>query len=402
MSYLRLFHDVIDSSLCSSCGACVAACPQDVLTISVDDPLPRLQAGADDQCGSCSICTAVCPGQVTGVAESEQRIFGRRRDQSERWGGIVRAVYTARAADSGVLAAASAGGAVTSLLVSALHRGAIDAALVIGRDPERPWVPVPRLAATAAEIIECAQATYCITPNLQMLRDAPYERIAVVGVPCQIEAVQKMRNVGEQAVPAVGKVAFTIELACASSTSRAGTEHLIENRLRLPLADVTRMRYRAGDYPGEFTVWDRDGDQHRLPFHELVTEFKNFKTFRCQACPDWWSGLADISVSDGDPNIFRTSRDGAQVPKASLLVTRTELGDEFVRRAVDAGDLVVRPGTFRPEESLGLQRKRNRYLACRRSYPGPLPTGPTDQEESADRVLGDHEVIEAMSGGAAA
>jgi coenzyme F420 hydrogenase subunit beta len=296
------------------------------------------------------------------------------------------------------LAAASAGGAVSSLLLSALRYGLIDAALVIGRDPDRPWVPVPRLAATAAEIVDCAQATYCITPNLQVLRDTRYERIALVGLACQIEAVQKMRNLGEGVVPAVSKIAVTIELACASSTSRAGTEHLIENRLRLPLTDVTRMRYRSGDYPGEFTVWDRGGDQHRLPFHELVTEFKQFKTFRCQACPDWWSGLADISVADGDPNIFRTSRNAVQEPKASLLVTRTELGDAFVRRAVDAGDLEVRPGTFRPEESLGLQRKRNRYLAYRRSHAGPIPTGPTEQEESSHRILGDHEVIETMSG----
>lgn len=148
MSYLDLRRDVLDASLCTGCGGCVAACPEDLLTISVDDPLPRL-TGSADQCGSCGVCSEVCPGRATGVAESEQRIFGRSRERDERWVGIVRNSYSAQAASPHVLAAASAGGAVTALLVSALRQRAIDAALVIGRDQDRPWVPVPRLAATA-------------------------------------------------------------------------------------------------------------------------------------------------------------------------------------------------------------------------------------------------------------
>lgn len=396
MTWQELQTTVLDASLCASCGACAAVCPPDLLTISPDVTVPSLAPGATgDECGTCRLCVDVCPGRDTGVAASEQRIFGRTRSAEERWTGIVRSTYSARAGDDRVRAAASAGGAATALLVSALERGVIEAALVIGRDTDRPWVPVPRLATTVDEIVSCAQASYCLTPNLQILRDAPYERIGVVGLACQIEAVHRMRNL-PQPPPVAGRIAFTVEIGCASNTRREGTEHLIEKRLGLPLVDVSAMRYRAGEYPGEFTVWDNAGQRRSLPFHELVVEFKKFKTFRCLACPDWWSGLADVSIADGDPNIFKTSRNGAGVEKASLVVTRTDTGQALVDAAVARGDLLVREDVFLPEESLGLQRKRHRYGSYADSHPGQVPSPPVE-EEWQEAPLGDDELIELMS-----
>jgi coenzyme F420 hydrogenase subunit beta len=329
------------------------------------------------------------------VNESERRIFGRLRSPSERWTGIMRNVYLAGANHEEVYTAASAGGAVTALLISALRAGVVDACLIIGRDTERSWVPVPRLASTVEAVIAGAQANYCITPNLQILRDAPFERIAVVGLPCQIQAVNKVRNLADPP-ELIRPVTFTVEIACASNTRREGTEHLIQNRLNLPLTDVRRMRYRDGEYPGEFTVWNSAGERQSLPFHELVTEFKKFKTFRCLSCPDWWSGLADISVADGDPNIFKTSRSGLPTEKSSLVVTRTERGDELLDLAADTGHLTLTKGEFIPEESLGLQRKRHRYAHYRDGHPGSVPAGPANEETLA-QPLSDDEVIERMS-----
>ncbi|MGW7576324.1 Coenzyme F420 hydrogenase/dehydrogenase, beta subunit C-terminal domain [Streptomyces sp. NPDC054765] len=313
----------------------------------------------------------------------------------ERWTGIVRNTYSAQASEPRVKEAASAGGAATALLVSALNRGEIDAALVVGRDAERPWVPEPKLATTVEEIVSCAQASYCITPNLQILRDTPYERIGVVGLACQIEAINRMRNLPEP-LETAERIAFTVEIGCASNTRREGTEYLIEERLGLPLVEVTGMKYRAGEYPGEFTVWDRESDRHSLPFHELVVDFKKFKTFRCLACPDWWSGLADVSIADGDPNIFRTSRDTRRTEKASLLITRTDRGQALVDEAVSNGDLRITKETFIPEESLGLQRKRHRYTSYAQQQPGRVPHPPVAGER-LERPLDDDELIESMS-----
>lgn len=399
MTFLDLKSEILDQDLCTSCGACVAACGPRLLEISVDAVIPKLSAEVTAiDCGSCNDCLAVCPGRHTEVAESETILFGRSRTEDERWTGVMGQTYLASATEAPVREAASAGGAVTSLLVSSLRSGVIDGCLVIGRDEDRPWVPAPRIVTSEAELLETAQASYCVTPNLQLLRDTKLERIAVVGLACQIQAIQKWRRSDPDGPTA--RIALTIELACSSSTLRAGTEHLIRDHLQLPLTDVTRMRYRHGDYPGAFTAWDGEGETHSLPFHKLVLAFREHKTFRCQSCPDWWSGLADISVADGDANIFRTSKataEGERAPeKLSLLVTRTASGADVVARAVDCGDLRLTPSEFVPAESLGLQRKVNRYASYARRYPGAVPDAPLPGAE-VENPKDDIDVISELS-----
>lgn len=395
MSFDILKNEIIDQDLCTSCGICVAVCPKGLLSITSDSPVPTIRDGMLDACGDCTLCIDVCPGRLTSVPESEERIHGRSRDKDERWSGISRGTYSAKAIDPATRAAASAGGAATALLITAVETGLVEAVLVIGRDPDRPWIPMPKFATTAEEIIECAQANYCITPNLQLLRDAPYARIGIVGLACQIQGINRMLNL--DCPPELAeKIVFTIELACASNTSRSGTEHLIEGRLQLKLTNVTNMRYRNGEYPGQFTVWDQDDQEHSLPFHELVTEFKPFKTFRCLACPDWWSGLADISVADGDPNIFRTSRSGNETEGLSLVMTRTEMGESLMEDARRIDRLAYQRDEFIEDESLGLQRKRHRYASYAENFPDRVPAPPVHGAE-VSAPLSDDDIISSLS-----
>ena len=56
---------------------------------------------------------------------------------------------------------------------------------------------------------------------------------------------------------------MAVEIACASSTKLAGTEYLITEKLGIPLNEVAELRYREGEYPGEFTVTTR-ADERRV------------------------------------------------------------------------------------------------------------------------------------------
>ncbi|WP_036705989.1 4Fe-4S binding protein, partial [Paenibacillus graminis] len=91
-SFITLKEEIIDLSLCASCGLCAAVCPQGLLAMNGDSvSLPvfqGLEGQAADTCGSCNLCSEVCPGYDTGVMESERRIFGRNRSELERWTGI--------------------------------------------------------------------------------------------------------------------------------------------------------------------------------------------------------------------------------------------------------------------------------------------------------------------------
>ena len=395
MPFVDLQREILDKDMCARCGACVAICPFDWLAVGEDgSPAATIEPTAM-ACGECSLCLQTCPGRDTATPQSELRIFGRTRTGGERWTGIHRQSLSFKSADPAVQTMAAAGGAGTTLLIAALRSGLVDGVIVIGRDADRPWVPTAIITGDEAEVMRCAQTSYCITPNLHLLKELAFARVAVVGVPCEIQAIHKMKNLDP--IPEMAeKVVLTLEIACASSTTLAGTEFLIEQRLGLALEDVREMRYRDGEYPGAFAVVTHRGQRRSLPFFELVDEFKRFKTDRCLTCADWWSGLADVSICDGDPNIYASSQSGTKPPRQSTVLARTEAGEAVIRLAVEMGLATVSPTKFVAADNLGLQRKRFRHASFAGSMPDRVPTPPVDYEER-EALLTDTEVIERMS-----
>ncbi|WP_144636126.1 Coenzyme F420 hydrogenase/dehydrogenase, beta subunit C-terminal domain [Priestia megaterium] len=397
MSFLSLKDEIIDEDLCTSCGMCVPACPDNLISISKQDvPLPQFSYELNkalDVCGSCNLCLEVCPGFDTGAVESDKRIFGRERKVEERWTGIYKKSYQLTTKNPEILSKVAAGGAGTILSITALEENYVDAMLVIGRDQEKPWMPKAFLTDSVEKIIECSQSSYCITPNLDLLNNTEFKKIGIVGVPCQIQAVNKVLNNkhNKDLSSLANKLAFTMEIACASNTSISGTEHLIANILNVELNKVEEMKYREGEYPGQFYVRTKDQEEHYLPFYRLVEEFKKHKTYRCLTCPDWWSGLSDISISDGDPNIFETSRDGGDIKPSSTVMVRTDLGEELIKLAFEKGYINLTDYDF--YNNLGLERKRQRYNNYRLNSEKrvPLPSGP---DENISELLSDNEVIE--------
>ncbi len=395
MPYVDLKNEILDQDMCARCGACVAVCPPNWLAIGPHStPVTTVHPEAMD-CGTCSLCLDVCPGKDTAMPRSEASIFGRSRTPAERWTGIFRQSLVLTSTDPRVLKGAAAGGAGTTLMLTSLRSGLADAVIVVGRDADRPWVPAAVITDSEDEVIRCGQTSYCLTPNLQLLRDPRYERIALIGVPCEIQAVRKMRTLVP--MPEVAeKVVLAVEIACASSTMLAGTEFLITEKLGVALEDVVEMRYRDGEYPGEFAVKTRGGERRTLPFFEVVDEFKRFKTHRCLVCGDWWSGIADVSISDGDPNIYASSQSGAKPPRQSIVMTRTQEGEKIVQAAVKLGLATVTPRAFVSDQNLGLQRKRFRYASFAAAMPNRVPAPPVDYEET-EALLSDNEVIDRMS-----
>ncbi len=396
MPFLELKSEILDQDMCTRCGACVAVCPPGLLSISDDHmPVPALDPEAMP-CAECSLCLDVCPGKDTATPASKSRIFGRSRTPAERWTGIFRRSLVLTSTNPRVLAGAAAGGAGTTLMLTALRSGLADAVIVVGRDAQRPWVPAALITDSEDEVIRCGQTSYCLTPNLQLLRDPRFKRIALIGVPCEVQAVRKMQNLDP--LPEVAeKIVLAVEIACASSTKLAGTEYLITEKLGIKLHDVAEMRYREGEYPGQFTVKTHDGTRKSLPFFEVVDEFKRHKTHRCLVCGDWWSGLADVSISDGDPNIYASSQSGAKPPRQSIVMTRTEEGEKIVQAAVRLGLATVTPRPFIAEGRISGYSGSAFAMpplprACRTGWSPP----PVDYEET-ETLLSDTEVINRMS-----
>ena len=305
----RTIADSLERDLCSFCGACLAVCPKGAL--SEKDPSESKPCLNRELCVDCGLCGKVCP-QVD--LPSELYDAGSYRFLE---------AYEARATDNEVLERAQDGGAVTALLLAALEAGLIDAALAVKRDEE--WHPIPVIARTREEVLECCGTKYVYAPTLRVLKEIAaandITRVAVVGVPCQIRAVNKMREA--KLLKYTRKIAFTIGLFCTHNFSWKSLNKLL-GELGVQIRDVERMEIRKG----KFTVTLKNGDKRECPVEKTFSDLRP----SCEQCPEFISRYADVNVgSIGSPQGWST------------VLVMNEKGAELLKEARKQGLLETRP-----------------------------------------------------------
>jgi coenzyme F420 hydrogenase subunit beta len=328
--FWELEQAVIEADRCVQCGACVAACPSDSIGVG-DDGLPKLVK----MCTGCSLCWDFCPrGGMRH--EATWGLLQPADDDPVGWKvtgapggnglGPVYQTWTARARPG--VPGAQDGGLVSALLIGLLEAGAIDGALVARESRTEPWKGEPYLARTPEEVVACAGSFYNQTMALAALdlkgHDLPPRpRIAVVGTPCEVEAIRAMQarpwSWGAQRVDAV---LLTVALLCTKSFNY---EKLmvgeIQRQRGIPLEQVGKVDV----IHGKLLVEDLDGN---TLVSEPVRDFHGAALKGCDECADFLGRAADISVGSV----------GSEDGWSSVLV-RTEVGLRAVERVRDRLEL---------------------------------------------------------------
>ncbi|MEM2907831.1 MAG: Coenzyme F420 hydrogenase/dehydrogenase, beta subunit C-terminal domain [Candidatus Hadarchaeales archaeon] len=358
--------EVINPGLCLSCGACAASCTH--AAVQMVDERPMLKT----KCEVCNVCYYHCP-QVNDQAALEVKTFGRSASEGEVL-GIYERAFSAKALDPEIIAHAQDGGAVTALLAALLEVGFIDGAVVMGRD-ER-WHPIPKVAVTKEELIECSGTKYSRGAILLGLRDAvdlySCQRLALVGTPCQIKAFRAMAT-GERAVYRLTHaVRLCIGLFCMRAFPYEGFfKRVIEGQLEVKLEEVSKFDIKRG----RFIIYRKGKPKRELALDAL----EQFVDAPCRLCSDFASELADISVGavGSPPNrstmLLRTSRafealDAVGRGKALELrpLEEVEPGPDAVKRA-----------------AMGKKKDVNNEIDRRRRLGKPLPPWLQRQEGGA-------------------
>lgn len=312
-----LWKDVVLAGKCTGCAGCVVSCPIEVLGYA--EERPKLIG----KCTSCGICAQICPRYEKALSDVDAFVLGRKAKPNEDF-GIYRHVLVARAKDPRILRVCQDGGVVTALLVFAFESGLIEGAAVSGVSQDKPFYPVPKLALTPQEILDCAGTRYSYSPNLLALREGiklKKERLAFVGTPCQIQALRRMEMLPLKKYAKA--LSFSIGLLCTESFTYEGLmEKHIQGVLGINLRDVEKINIKA-----KVLVTTKSDEVTVVPLNEA----KQYAQKTCSLCPDFSAELADISTG------------GVGLKDWTLTIIRTQKGEELFQQAESQGIIETKP-----------------------------------------------------------
>ncbi|UCH69979.1 MAG: Coenzyme F420 hydrogenase/dehydrogenase, beta subunit C-terminal domain [Candidatus Bathyarchaeota archaeon] len=317
LSFDEILNKVVSAEKCAGCAACVVVCPIGCLEYSKEKP--RLV----NKCTACGICSKVCPRYDFNRSAIETFLFGRERKQEEDF-GIHRRIVVAQASDERILQGCQDGGVVTALLISALETELVDSAVVSGIDKDRPFYPVPRLATTPDEILECAGTRYSYSTNFLAFQEGIKQKkksIAFVGTPCQIHALRKIEMIPLKKYS--NPLQIAIGLMCTESFTYEGfMKNHIRRKLDINLHDISKINIK-----GKILITTKSGKIETIP----LAEAKTYTRKGCVPCTDFSSELADISAG------------GLGLNNWTFTIIRTEKGERFFESAEERGLLRTKP-----------------------------------------------------------
>ena len=306
-NYLDLKSEVWDTGKCSGCGACVAVCPADAISFEEGKMVASPKSNGYCKQGTdsvpCGACYDVCP---------------RTGDQPRVTVGNYLEIITGKSLFP--VPHRQSGGAVTAILANALDEGLIDAVVTVTEDR---WTlrPSSVIITKSDVLIQEAGSRYSWwIPLLAALKNAVIERkfrrIAIVGVPCAVQAVARIRQSENDLLKPYGKaIRLVIGLFCTETFDYASLiQGKLKDQYQLEPHDIRKL-----DVKGKLEILRQDGTTTIVPLAELESCIRK----GCHVCTDLTAVFADISAgSVGSPSGETT------------LIVRTSTGKGFVDSAV--------------------------------------------------------------------
>jgi coenzyme F420 hydrogenase subunit beta len=302
----ELFTEVIETGLCALCGACTGNCPY---LVHYKGRIALL-----DNCTlSDGQCYKYCPRTYIDMNNISQQVFGIPYSEEEL--GTVIEVFMARTMDARIRKVAQSGGVVTTLLSVALTERLIDNIVLTRTSDDN--APNPVLARSESEMLQCAGSNYVACPVLvtyNQIHKDDGSRLGIVGVPCQILAVAKMKATPPVNRVSIGNVKLVIGLFCTWALSPNKFHQFLKKKL-----DLSRVK-KFDIPPPPANRFDIYTTSEKISFS--LDEIRQFIMPTCAYCLDMTSEFADISVG---------SVEG--IEGWNTVIVRTNIGAELMKAA---------------------------------------------------------------------
>ncbi len=372
----------VNNRLCNSCGACFAACPTGAIEFRETVGGHLFPTIDEEKCIHCGRCYAICPGRGLGKAATEKL-------PGDPFAGGIRQAFVGRANDAVIFNNSQSGGIATALLDSLLSAGEIDGAFtaIMRRGPSPCGIPA--VVSSPQELPETQKSKYIPIPLLKEIPSILNQEgsYAFVGLPCHMHGLHNLFTLYPELKR---KIVVKIGLVCERVLSLAILGYFSSLVSFSNLVFLTFKDKQRPSYPGNVVVESDDGRLRILDSSVRMAAKDFFTPPRCRLCFDKLNTLSDIVVGDphGITGVNRTEGE-------SLVLLRTETGEEYFNRAVEENVVTVREiGVQEAVAGQGIEGKRpewNAYCSLWDGMGRTLPVFPDSvtlaSHKAADRVV---------------
>jgi coenzyme F420 hydrogenase subunit beta len=177
------------------------------------------------------------------------------------------------------------------------------------------------------KILGCAGSSYVSGPTLEALNRGPWkgkERIGIVGLPCQVLALARMKASKLEKKTPIDRVDLVIGLFCTWALDYKPFMAFLHDRTD----GRTIKKLNITPPPERILEVTAGGKLHRIS----VDDVRTFIRPSCKVCLDMTAELSDISVGTVE------GKEGW-----NTVMVRTEKGEDLLRRAKKAGVVETRP-----------------------------------------------------------
>jgi coenzyme F420 hydrogenase subunit beta len=329
---------VFEAGVCCQCGWCSSICPVNAIEVSAD----TLDID-ENACIKCGLCFSICPRSYS-IDQARKSI--QKLDKTLIWSdnlGSYVNVYSASTTNDEIKKVRQDGGIVTSIAQYLLEHKLVDAVVAV-QHSQYLWRPEPVIIESAKDLYKTAGTKYANSPSLTVIdKCKKYERIAFVGVPCMMKAIEK-GQLYPMGIPFFKNIKYKIGLFCMESFPYDGIVKLAKEQFKKDVNELTKMNIGGG----KFIIRLKSGEQLDVPLNDV----KSYARHNCHFCEDLTSDYADISVgSIGSPDGW------------SSVITRSQEADKIFKDVIKANLIEsqnlkeIKPGFPLLERIAGTKRK---------------------------------------------
>ena len=284
---------VSDSLLCTGCGICSIICPQDAIQMKKDETFGVYKSIVNlEKCKSCGLCLSSCP-PLTWSNED------RKNGRYNIYVGNFLKIFSGYSLDEKIRFNAASGGFITTLLIYLLENSYVDGVILTKRSTKDPIYSFPFIAKSKKEILEGMGSKYSpvkFDEVLKELRESDLSNIAVVGLPCHIEAIS---NIKDKRI--IKKIKFKICILCGQNTNFLAYDYLMKI-FNLKKSNLVNIKNRGHGWPGFMELKTTD-KIIKVPYTSnysmgMILSSPVFTPFACHMCVEPVGFRADITCSD--------------------------------------------------------------------------------------------------------